>query len=1091
MSMFRRFSAAIAIGLCLVSGLDLRANDKRPLEEYLRQAKRRRGIERLTSVLRRRDAEVDLAPEGKRGGKGEKKAGGGGGVPACAEECEAGDIDCGDTVSGELAVGDCTLGDGSAYDTWRFPLAERKSVRIDQTSFEIDSFLYLLDAQCNLIAFSDDCKGLDSCLELELEAGDYFLQASAFSAKELGTYSLSIECRDVQSPCTEACQVGSLTCAKPATGSLGQTECQGVGAVPLDTWSFEVTEAREVVSFSMTAEFFTPQLTLFDSNCSPLGEGTLTSPLSTSVDFQKLLPGTYYLRASHTGSIPASADLIGGLASARDPDRIFATSLDSILVIDPESWEIQGSFPHGLDFAVGVAVVRDQLWVSDFNATTINVLTLEGQAVRTIALGDRMVGLAGSNEFDRLFALPAGDSGVIVELNPEDGSEIQRFDAPEGNQNGAQGLAFDGDSLYYVNAFSSGQVFELDPDSGEVRSQSPVPGHPTVDGLTALRGVLYILDYVQEVIVGFEPSQGDIISVEPVRIPDASAYRLEAICPDLSECQSCLVGDLPCGDVVKSQLGACSEKATKTDRWVLRLPTASDLDIRVESEFPVTVTLESVLCEPIASADQNLNPRQVPGGTYYVSVTGTPGDDSSYSIQTSCEEFQVCASCVAGDISCGDTKTGELAPRDCRLGGTNPYDVWTFTLEETQRVRIDMSSEDFDTFLLFATDNCLQLAANDDCGETLNSCLIQDLEPGTYQILATAFSGDAAGTYQLTVECTDPIDFCSDCVQGEVTCGDTMTGELEVGKCSLLDGQGIALHRLSLPVESDLNVNLSSLDFDTVLFLFNEACEVIAVNDDCVDFNSCLDLRGLGAGEYYLAASSFDPGSIGRYSLSVDCGVDLCTDCKVGVASLSEINAGELTAGICIEEGTFIDTWQLNVPSDGLVSISLRSESFDPILQLRRGVSCRVVSENDDCDAESVNSCLELEMPAGTFALAVTSALPGEVGAYSLEVTHVPQGGLQRPADCDQSGRIDITDGVCILGHLFLNRPAELPCEGGARSEGNLALFDLNENGGLESSDAVRVFLYLFSAGEPPPLCDELSCSNCVRVDGCADVCIP
>src|SRR6185295_6019077 len=35
-------------------------------------------------------------------------------------------------------------------------------------------------------------------------------------------------------------------------------------------------------------------------------------------------------------------------------------------------------------------------------------------------------------------------------------------------------------------------------------------------------------------------------------------------------------------------------------------------------------------------------------------------------------------------------------------------------------------------------------------------------------------------------------------------------------------------------------------------------------------------------------------------------------------------------------------------------------------------------------------------------------------------------GGLQRPADCNQDGNTDISDAVCLFGHLFLGSPARL-----------------------------------------------------------------
>jgi hypothetical protein len=98
-----------------------------------------------------------------------------------------------------------------------------------------------------------------------------------------------------------------------------------------------------------------------------------------------------------------------------------------------------------------------------------------------------------------------------------------------------------------------------------------------------------------------------------------------------------------------------------------------------------------------------------------------------------------------------------------------------------------------------------------------------------------------------------------------------------------------------------------------------------------------------------------------------------------------------------------------------------------------------------------------------------------------------PPGGLQRPGDCNQDGGLDISDAVCLLGHLFLGSPAKLPCAGGTASDpGNRALLDSNGDGGVDLSDAVYDLTFLFSGGPPPRLGAE-----CTRIVGCASKCGP
>jgi PKD repeat protein len=96
-------------------------------------------------------------------------------------------------------------------------------------------------------------------------------------------------------------------------------------------------------------------------------------------------------------------------------------------------------------------------------------------------------------------------------------------------------------------------------------------------------------------------------------------------------------------------------------------------------------------------------------------------------------------------------------------------------------------------------------------------------------------------------------------------------------------------------------------------------------------------------------------------------------------------------------------------------------------------------------------------------------------------------GGGQRPGDCNQDGSVDISDGVCILSHLFLGDPAVLACDGGTVADpGNKALLNSNGDATVDLGDAIYLLTFLFQGGLPPVLGDE-----CVRIPGCPDVCVP
>ena len=89
-------------------------------------------------------------------------------------------------------------------------------------------------------------------------------------------------------------------------------------------------------------------------------------------------------------------------------------------------------------------------------------------------------------------------------------------------------------------------------------------------------------------------------------------------------------------------------------------------------------------------------------------------------------------------------------------------------------------------------------------------------------------------------------------------------------------------------------------------------------------------------------------------------------------------------------------------------------------------------------------------------------------------------GGRFLPGDCNSDGSLDLSDGVCLLSHLFVGRPAELPCEGASAARMN----DYNGDSNVDLSDGVAVLIYLFQGGSP-----HAEGVECKIVAGCPSAC--
>lgn len=81
------------------------------------------------------------------------------------------------------------------------------------------------------------------------------------------------------------------------------------------------------------------------------------------------------------------------------------------------------------------------------------------------------------------------------------------------------------------------------------------------------------------------------------------------------------------------------------------------------------------------------------------------------------------------------------------------FDLYGLQLESAGEVRIDLTSTDFDSYLLVYLGDGTLIADNDDLDAgTRDASLTLDLDPGCYRIEATSFAAGETGGYTLSVE---------------------------------------------------------------------------------------------------------------------------------------------------------------------------------------------------------------------------------------------------------------------------------------------------------------------------------------------------
>ncbi len=79
----------------------------------------------------------------------------------------------------------------------------------------------------------------------------------------------------------------------------------------------------------------------------------------------------------------------------------------------------------------------------------------------------------------------------------------------------------------------------------------------------------------------------------------------------------------------------------------------------------------------------------------------------------------------------------------------------------------------------------------------------------------------------------------------------------------------------------------------------------------------------------------------------------------------------------------------------------------------------------------------------------------------------------QIAGDCNGDGDVNVADALCYVkvlfpGFLILSSSQAAPCDGDAGSAGNVAVLDVDGNGGVGIPDVIALVRYLFDGGAPP-----------------------
>ena len=374
-------------------------------------------------------------------------------------------------------------------------------------------------------------------------------------------------------------------------------------------------------------------------------------------------------------------------------------------------------------------------------------------------------------------------------------------------------------------------------------------------------------------------------------------------------------------------------------------------------------------------------------GDYIIRATPlSPGAEGAYTLALA----QGPELPAAQPIAFGTPVEGALTESDGKGVGDATADVYRFDGQEGQRIRIDMSSDAFDTYIELFDANRVSLAQDDDGAAGTNSRLTVTLPAtGAYFIEARAFS-DATGPYSLSVSEVEPekapetLAFGSP-IQGEISETDARDG----------DDRGFDVFAFRGVAGQRVQAIMRSGDFDTFLQVGRAGMEfeALAYDDDGLGegTDSRLSYTLPEDGDYVLRVSPLGSGGEGLYALELkDRGPQpLPGSVLVGATARGFLTEADATA----EDNSFYDAYHVTLKANEKLLITMVSNEVDSLLVVGREQedgSFEVLQSDDDSLSDS-HAKLEWTAPSdGVYEVRAGTFQQGQTGAYALNVEKQP-----------------------------------------------------------------------------------------------------
>jgi hypothetical protein len=343
--------------------------------------------------------------------------------------------------------------------------------------------------------------------------------------------------------------------------------------------------------------------------------------------------------------------------------------------------------------------------------------------------------------------------------------------------------------------------------------------------------------------------------------------------------QPCAAATLNAGNSAAGTLSpaSCRTAAGLADVYSVALPAAGTLDLTLASgafdgvlairdaKDNLIVTNQDFEGVGATSIEANL-----PAGTYTI-ASGSVSGTGFYQMTSQWAAHDLTACSYVQAMSSDSGYVHRLGAGSCDGANGQPLDLYQFTLGADGMVAAFMTSSEVNGFLTLqdATGTFLRSDLNSYDG-LRDPMIVQYLPAGTYQLAARAAGSKIAGLYEVDVRNTagprPPL--CT--ARSTVALGAAATGTIGYAGCQYTSGTFADIYRIQLSGTTTVDLLLTSGDFDAYLYLLDAKGNLVDQDDDGGGNTDSRITRVLGAGSYYVVATTAgDYTDGGAYRLSV------------------------------------------------------------------------------------------------------------------------------------------------------------------------------------------------------------------------------